>query len=150
MNVVDYYSRNHPTKQSYSQSNDRQYLKELEYNDLHPNQDFYDFAPSEEYRTDPSLSQLANEQDSIPPPPPSNYRTVPPNSLKQYVPEDSLRLESDNVQFENSSSNNREVKNQIYSSTSRRKMEKAQKLLIYGTLHDVLDARRQWEKNLRR
>jgi hypothetical protein len=150
MNVVDYYSRNHPTNQSYSHSNERQYLKELEYSDQQPNQDFYDFAPSEEYHADPSLSQLANEQDSIPPPPPSNYRTAPPNSLKQYAPEDSLRLATDNGEFENNTSYNREVKNQIRNSTSRQKMEKAQKLLIYGTLHDVLDARRQWEKNLRR
>lgn len=142
MNVVDYYSRTHPTNPPYSQSNESQYLKALDYNDHHLNQDFYDFAPSEQYQTDPSLSQLANEQDSIPPPPPSNHRISKPSNLKPYVPEYSL----DNGGFENTSYN-REVK---HNSSSRGKMEKAQKLLIYGTLHDVLDARRQWERNLRR
>jgi hypothetical protein len=30
------------------------------------------------------------------------------------------------------------------------KMEKAQRLLIYGVLHDVMDAKKAWERNLRR
>jgi hypothetical protein len=31
-----------------------------------------------------------------------------------------------------------------------KKMEKAQRMLLYGVLHDVMDAKKAWERNLRR
>lgn len=35
-------------------------------------------------------------------------------------------------------------------SPPNKKMDKAQRMLLYGVLHDVLDAKRAWEKNLRK
>jgi len=37
-----------------------------------------------------------------------------------------------------------------FSKSNSKKVDKAQKLLLYGTLHDVMDARRDWERNLRK